>query len=75
MKLEGVDWIALAQNRVQSRALWSFLFRKSIAFSTMWVTINFSRFTLHHGVTYFPWCVISCCTTWRTQKHFGLNHI
>jgi hypothetical protein len=54
--IDGANWIQLAQDRVQWRALWTrwwtFGFRKKAGyFLTSWETISFSNNILHHGVS------------------------
>jgi hypothetical protein len=57
---EGIDWMNLAQDREQWRALVDTIMNRRIAqkagySSTSWVTVNFSRKSLLHRVSYFAW--------------------
>jgi hypothetical protein len=69
---EGVDWIQLAQNRGQWRAVVNTVMKLQVPckvgnFLTSCVTISFSRKTLLHGVlcARARVCVCVCVCVWR----------
>jgi hypothetical protein len=69
--IEGVNWIRLAQDRIQWRASVNTVmnlrapYRKQ-DFLTSWVTISFSNNILHHGVSkYDDKCTYNVNGTWN----------